>query len=242
MKTDMVRQIRSRESQGWPIVVVIVDDHPIAADGLKSYLETTSDIRVAAICHTAVDALEVVAAIQPDVVLLDVRLDGSRINGLEVAQQLRRKFTHQQLKILLVSAYCSAQYVFDAVAADVDGYILKSSKDAEIIEAVYAVMQGIGVWDRNVKKVLNGYNSIHDIEHDAHVRDALNSYHSLTPREKEVLALIAANYQNDAIAANLYIVSGTVKQHVNSILRKLALKDRRQLQVWYRLNRDKLIG
>lgn len=241
METDMERRIRSKEPDGRPIVVVIVDDHPLAADGLKSYLETTSDIHVAAICHTAVDALESVVAIQPDVVLLDVRLDGSRINGLEVAQQLRRRFDHQQLKILLVSAYCSAQYVFDAMATDVDGYILKSSKDTEIIEAVYAVMQGISVWDRNVKKVLNGYNSIHDIDHDVRVRDALNSYHSLTPREKGVFALIVANHQNDAIAASLCIVPGTVKQHVNNILRKLALKDRRQLQVWYRLNKDKLM-
>ena len=238
MKTDIVRRMRVVASQDQPIVAIIVDDHPVSADGIKGYLETTEDIHVAAVCYTAVEALESVDAIQPDIVLLDVRLDGSRVDGIVVARLLRQKYTRQQLKILIISAYDSPQYVFGAHEADVDGYIIKSSSETEIIKAVYAAMCGIGVWDRNVRKVLNGYNEVDDMDYDVHVHEILRAYHSLTRREKEVLELIAGNCSNAIIATKLFIVPGTVKAHINSILRKLALKDKKQIQVWYRLNRD----
>lgn len=238
MKADIARRLRSAALQEQPIVAIVVDDHPISADGMKSYLETTEDIRVAAICYTDAEALDRVDDIHPDIVLLDVRLDGSRMNGIDVAQQLRLKYTHQQLKILIISAYASPQYVFGALEADVDGYIIKSSKDTEIIEAVYAVMCGVGVWDRKVQTILNGYYTENELAHDPREYEILNTYHSLTQREKEVLRLIAANCSNATIAARLVIVPGTVKQHVNNILRKLALKDRKQIQIWYRVNRS----
>ncbi len=241
MKAEIARRIRSTGLEHQSIVAIIVDDHPISADGIKSYLETTDDIHVAAICHTAAGALDAIEEIQPDIVLLDIRLDGSRIDGIGVARQLRSKYTHQQMKILIVSAYVSTQYAFGAVEADVDGYIIKSSKDTEIIEAVYAVMCGVGVWDKKVQKVLKGAYSENELAYDPREQEILTAYHSLTPREKEVLKLIAANYSNTTIAARLVIVPGTVKLHVNSILRKLALKDRKQIQIWYRLNRDKLL-
>lgn len=224
-----------------PITAIIVDDHPLAADGLKSYLETDVNITVAAICHTAADALDAIDEIQPDIVLLDVILDGSRINGIELAKYLRKDYPSSHLKILIVSAYPHPQYVFGAIDAQVNGYIIKTSSAFEIIDSVYATLRGASIWDPQVQTVLKSYYiGSRDEYSSQHPQDILAAYHRLTLREKEICHFICNNSdcENKEIARELCISVGTVKTHKTNIFRKLNLKDWKELRVWYLSNQD----
>lgn len=219
-----------------PIVALIVDDHPVVADGLRHYLETSPDIQVAAICYDGETALQIAAEYHPDIVIVDLELDGSRINGIEVARQLRERY--QTLKLLVVSAYTDPQRVLSAIGSGVDGYLVKTSYRPEIIQAVYSVMNGTGVWDPQVLKIIRLYlgDKVEDF-----TRFAQEHYQSsrvtLTDREWELLELIALGHSNRDIASELYIAEGTVRTHVTNILGKLGLKDREQARVWYYINR-----
>ncbi len=219
-----------------PIVALIVDDHPISADGMRSYLETTQDIQVADICYDGEHALEAVALHHPDIVIVDLQLDGSRIDGIEVARQLRHSYP--SLKLLVVSAYADPQFVLGAVSAGVDGYLIKTSSNEEIIQAIYDVMRGVKIWDPRAHKVIRLY--IGD-NIDKFTRFAQNHFETtpenLTKREVDVLKLVAAGYSNQEISHNLVITEGTVKTHVSHILEKLNLEDRGQARVWYYINR-----
>lgn len=226
-----------------PIVAIIVDDHPLAADGLKSYLETDPNIQVAAICHNATDALDAIYEIEPDIVLLDMRLDGSRMDGVTLAQHLRQDYSSSRMKILVISAYPNPQYVFGALNAQVNGYLIKTSSSIEIIESIYAVMRGVGIWDSSVQLVLKGYyQGSRGDAGSLRAQDILEAYHSLTKREKHILILISENldYENDDLAEELYIAPGTVKTHITNILKKLSLKDKKELRVWYLVNQEQI--
>lgn len=219
-----------------PIIAVIVDDHPISADGMKSYLETDENIQVADICYDGEEALASIETYQPDIVIIDLELDGSRINGIDVAKQLRR--CHPSLKLLVVSAYSNPERVLGAVGAGVDGYLIKTSFFEEILRTVYDVMGGMSIWDPRVRKVIQLYigNNMEDFNRFAQEQnDAMPV--SLTEREKDVIRLIALGYSNQEIAHELVIAEGTVKTHVSNMLEKLSLKDRNQASVWFHLNR-----
>ena len=223
-------------SYAHPIVALIVDDHPVSADGMRSYLETADDIQVAHISYDGEDALEDIAHYQPDIVIIDLELEGSRINGIEVARHLRRCYA--TLKLLVVSAYLDPQRVLGAVGAGVDGYLIKTSSHEEIIRTVYDVMAGVKIWDPRAYEVIQLYIG-NDMEEFA--RFAQGQYETspvmLTSREIDVLKLIANGYSNQEIAHELVISQGTVKTHVSNILDKISLNDREQARVWYHINR-----
>lgn len=241
MNMEMTASFANFRPYSKPITAIIVDDHPVAADGLKSYLETDENIDVAAICHTAGAALDAIDMIHPDIVLLDVVLDGSQMDGLEVAKQLRQFYSSSQLKILIVSAYSRPQFVFGAIDAQVNGYIVKTSSDLEIIDSIYATLRGASIWDPAVQDVLKSYYRGSRNDHKHYLpQDIITTYNRLTPREKEIFDLICSNSdcENKDIAAELHISVGTVKTHIINMLRKLSLNDRKELRVWYLTHQD----
>lgn len=234
-KTSFAHPSKYR-SYNMPIVAVIVDDHPVSADGMKSYLETDDNIQVVDICYDGEEALTSIEIHQPDIAIIDLELDGSRINGIEVAKQLRRCYS--TLKLLVVSAYSDPERVLGAVGAGVDGYLIKTSSFEEILRTVYDLMEGMSIWDPRVRNVIQLYigNNLEDFSRFAQAQyDAVPV--NLTEREKEVLKLIALNYTNQEIAQDLVITEGTVKTHVSKIFEKLSVKDRNKAGVWYHLNR-----
>lgn len=212
-----------------PIRVLIVEDHPIAADGLANYLATADDLQVMDICTRGEEVEDAVLQMQPNIILLDLELDGSQISGLEVAQIVRR--CAPATKILVVSAYADEHHVFAAMRAGVNGYLLKTNGRVEMIDAIRTVVGGKQIFDDRVMTILNSFFSQVTVETETAV--------SLTDREWDVLSLIAQNKQNDEIAAALTIALGTVKTHVSNILRKLNLSNRQEAQVWYQLNKPK---
>ncbi|MBE2197670.1 MAG: response regulator transcription factor [Anaerolinea sp.] len=213
-----------------PITVLIVDDHPIAADGLISYLETADDILVRCTCTRGEEVNAAIMEHHPDVVLLDLELDGSQISGLEVAAMIQQ--LSPQTKILVISAFADQRHVLDALNIGVDGYVLKTSARLDLIEAVRRVAAGHNIFDPRVTKILQMF--LNKPESSTAADD--NGDVELTGREWDVLTLIADNLPNEEIANELTIAVGTVKTHVSNILRKLGLKNRQEAQVWFHLN------
>ncbi|MCB8968933.1 MAG: response regulator transcription factor [Ardenticatenaceae bacterium] len=212
------------------INILIVDDHPIAADGLISYLETADDIVVRNTCTRGEEVNAAITEYQPDVVLLDLELDGSQISGLEVAEMIQQ--LSPQTKILVISAFADQRHVLDALNIGVDGYVLKTSARLDLIEAVRRVAAGHNIFDPRVTKILQMFINKPEspVSHDE------NNDADLTSREWDVLTLIANNLSNEEIANELTVAVGTVKTHVSNILRKLSLKNRQEAQVWFHLN------
>lgn len=213
------------------ISVLILEDHPVVADGLRSYLETDPRIHVVAILTRGTDVLRGVTRYQPKVMLIDIRLDGSQINGIEAARLVRQR--HPEIKLLILSAHSTVAEVTEAISVGVDGYILKTSSQNEILDAIHMVHGGKNVYDPQISGVLQLYLN-QPQQPTMHFEQPLET---LTEREWEVLEHIALGENNTTIAQKLSISEATVKTHINHILGKLDLS-REQARVWYWLNRD----
>ena len=202
--------------------VVIVDDHQLFRAGVRAELEGLVDIRGDA--ATVDDAVETIAAEQPDVVLLDVHMpDGG---GVEV---IRRVTAAQDgVRFLALSVSDAAQDVIAVIRAGARGYVTKSISGPELADAVQRVHEGDAVFSpRLAGFVLDAFA---DPAPAAATEDA--DLDQLTPREREVLQLIARGYMYKEIALRLEISAKTVEAHVSAVLRKLQLSSRHELSRW----------
>jgi DNA-binding NarL/FixJ family response regulator len=195
------------------IRVLIVDDHPVVHDGVRSALSRTTDIRLVQSAETIPQAIAGLAAQKPDVALLDIRLQGA--SGLSSIGDLVR--ARPALKVIMFSAYDLDDYVFGAIRAGARGYVLKGSPATEMIDAIRRV---------------NGGDSYLSPRLGTKLVDSLQSRSRgsrlLTPRELTVLRLVAAGLSNRAIAESLAITERTVKFHVTALLNKLGADNRAQ--------------
>jgi RNA polymerase sigma factor (sigma-70 family) len=195
--------------------VLVVDDHAIVREGLRNVLSATEGFAVVGEAGTGADALALAEAQRPDVVLLDLTMPG--MSGLAVAAELRRRVP--DARILVLSMHEQDEYVLAAVRGGAHGYVLKDTGPAELRAAIRAVHAGDGYFSPAVASRLS-----------AAVRDevATEAPHQrlerLTPREREVLALVAAGNTNRAIAAHLGISPRTVESHRESLMKKLSLR------------------
>ena len=199
--------------------LLIVDDHEIIRVGLRLMLEST-DIEVAAEATTAAEALAAVEKSVPDVVLMDIRMEGG--DGLNTLGRL--KLDHADLPIVLFSAYDNPTYIARAVALGAAGYVLKSSPRERLIEALQIAISGESAWTREELRRVTGALATPRLSQDIEV--------PLTQRESEVLRQMALGLTNKEIAKMLGISYETVKEHVQHILRKVGVTDRTQAAVW----------
>ncbi|SRR6056297_15297 len=199
--------------------VLIVDDHEIVRMGLKIALEPT-DINIIGEAKSAVEALESVQKLNPDAVLLDIRMEGG--DGLNTLGRLKLDFP--DLPILLFSAYDNPTYIARAVALGAAGYVLKSSPNERLIEALQIALSGESAWTREELRRVTGALATPRMSQDIEV--------PLTQRESEVMRQMALGLTNKEIAKMLGISYETVKEHVQHILRKIGVSDRTQAAVW----------
>ena len=203
---------------GRPIRVVLVDDHEIVLQGLKAILARfTGEIRVVGEALDAATALRVVATLDPDVVLSDVRLRGS--SGLDLCRQLVERDPGR--RVVLLSAYDDEQYLFQSLRAGAAGYLLKRVNGAELVGHLQRVVEG----ETAVDPTMAGRAAVSaarlqrgEFWPGAHV--------GLTHRESEVLVLAVTGLSNRAIAGRLVLGEETIKSHLRSIYRKLEVRDR----------------
>jgi len=213
------------------ITVMIVDDHPVFRQGLRRVLESEDDLDVVAEVSDGIEALQTAKLLVPNVMLLDINLPG--MNGLQIARSLKDLLL--DINIIMLTAYHDDEQVFHAIRAGASAYFPKDVSPRRLIEAVRLVHQGsYVVEDRVLEKPEVGTWLLDQFKQaDSEVLDVDGSLLvSLSPREMEILQFIARGKSNKEIAHDLGISRQTVKHHMTSILRKLAVNDRTQAAIY----------
>lgn len=214
------------------IRVLIADDQEMARDGLAMMLSRADDIEVVATAADGREAVEAARRVSPDVCLLDVRMP--RLGGVEACAELRREFGDDGAQVVIVTTFDEDQVVDQALAAGAVGFLLKSASAALVIEAVRAAASGDGLVAPEITgRLLRRLTSAPDPA--VRPREPVDS---LTQREEDVVALVAAGHTNAEIAELLHLSIATVKTHVNAILTKLGARNRVELAAFaYRTGR-----
>jgi DNA-binding NarL/FixJ family response regulator len=196
--------------------ILIADDHPIVRSGLRRVLDAQSDLRVVAEAVDGAEAVEKALAEDVDLAILDVSMP--RMTGIQAATELSNR--KPEIRLLMLSMYDSEQYLFEALRAGASGYVLKSGADEDIVDACRAAMRGESfLYPSAVNTLVRDY-----IDRGEQERPDI-----LTPRELEVLKLIAEAQTSKQIAEQLVISVKTVERHRQNILDKLGLRDRVEL-------------
>ena len=198
------------------IRILIADDHGIVRGGLRLLLERQTDMEVVAEAVDGVAALESALAVKPDVCVLDVSMP--RMTGLQATRQIRAHLP--QTAVLILSMHDDERYLFDALKAGAAGYVLKREVDHALLDAVRAVARGEAFLTNAVERTM-----IREWMQD----DFKGPDEPLSPREQEVLKLIAEAHTNKQIAEILHVAEKTVESHRANLLRKLGMRDRVEL-------------
>jgi NarL family two-component system response regulator LiaR len=198
------------------IRVLVADDHAVVRQGLRTFLELQEDLEVVADVADGRQALVAVAEHDPDVVLMDLVLP--EVDGVEAIRRIVSERPH--IRVIALTSFLDDDKVFPAVRAGAAGYLLKDVEPAELVKAIRTVHAGEGLLHPAVAARLM---------EEVAATGGREAPDSLTPRERQVVGLIARGLSNKRIALELGISEKTVKTHVSSILGKLGLTDRTQV-------------
>jgi two-component system, NarL family, response regulator NreC len=200
------------------IRVLIVDDHAILREGVRALLQLQADIEVVGEASNGTEAIETVARLDPDVVLMDIAMPG--LGGIEAAIELKKQ--QRRARILILSQYEDREYVRRLLKAGVSGYVLKKSAGAELANAIRAVHRGGLVLDPEVARTAME-------EANPAAPGASDPYEALTDREKQVLKLVAEGKSNKEVAEVLGISVRTAMSHREHVMEKLGVHNRTEL-------------
>lgn len=204
------------------IKVLIVDDHQVVRQGLRTFLELHDDVVVVGEASDGASAVEVVRQLGPDVVLMDLVMP--RLDGIAATRRVKALGTHT--KVIALTSFTEDDKVFPAIQAGASSYLLKDVSPDDLIEAIRAVHRGEARLHPDIARKL-----MEQITHQSSpAREA--TVDDLTEREREVVRLVAQGRSNSEIAQALVISGKTVKTHVSNILSKLDLQDRTQLAIY----------
>jgi DNA-binding NarL/FixJ family response regulator len=198
--------------------ILVADDHPIVRSGLKRVIDEQPDMRVVAEASDGADAVKQALAGEVDLAILDVSMP--KTTGIQAADELHKR--KPELKLLMLSMYDSEQFLFESLKAGASGYVLKSDADQDIVEAVRRTMRGQSFLYPSAISTL-----VKDFVDRGRPDD--EQFDVLTPRELQVLKLIAEAYTSKQIAKELVISVKTVERHRQNILDKLGMSDRVEL-------------
>jgi len=191
------------------IRVILADDHIIVLEALSMLLEKEKDIKVVGVATDGRAALELVASLRPDVVVMDIAMPG--MNGIEVARRLVP--AHPKIKVVALSALTQRQYVLEMLEAGASAYVFKGDAGSELVRALHAVMKGQKYLCPEVAAAVVDNTGYHPVE----------GIHQLGPRERQVLQLLAEGGTSSEIARHLFISTSTVDAHRHNIMKKLNL-------------------
>jgi DNA-binding NarL/FixJ family response regulator len=192
--------------------ILLADDHPMVRRGLRMVLDAEPDLEVVAEAGDGAEAVRLALSAEPDLAVLDVAMPN--MTGLQAAAELHRR--RPELRTLMLSMYDSEQYFFEALKAGASGYVLKSAADRDLVEACRASMRGEPfLYPAAVTALIRDYLARGDDPSDP-----------LTPRELEIVKLVAEGRTSEEIAEALVISRKTVEHHRSHILEKLGMRDR----------------
>ena len=201
---------------GTPVRIVLADDHPMFRYGLRAVLDDAPEVQVVGEAASGRDLLDVVDATQPDVVLTDLGMPD--LDGATATRELLIR--HPTIAVLVLTMHDDDESVFAAMRAGAMGYLLKGADGPELVRAILAVAQGDAVYGAAVARRIVAFYS------GASQRYAAQAFPDLTPRERDVLDLLAAGARNHEIARRLGLSEKTVRNHVSALLLKLQVPDR----------------
>jgi len=214
------------------IRVLIADDQHLVRTGLAVLLGAEPDIEVAGVASDGDDALAMARDLRPDVACLDIRMPGR--SGIEVARELCAPDADPQVPVLVLTTFDLDDYVFGALEAGASGFLLKDAPPETIVHAVRQVAAGQGTIDQTLtRRVLAEFVNRRRLQPVTGRR----AEDLLTPREHEILLLLAQGMSNDEIARTLVVELSTVKSHLARMLPKLGVQSRLQAVVWAYQNR-----
>jgi DNA-binding NarL/FixJ family response regulator len=196
--------------------ILLVDDHEVVRLGLKALLDRHPNFEVVGEAGSAHDAVQQVEALQPDVVVMDIRLPGG--SGIEACQEIADK--HPSSKVIMLTSYAEDEMLFSAIRAGAAGYVLKQIGGEDLVRAIEAVGRGEALLDPAVTQRI-----FQEVRKAAREEEA-SAFSTLTQQEKHVLLLVSEGKTNREIAKGLFLGEGTVRNYVSSILSKLGVSNR----------------
>lgn len=200
--------------------IVLIDDDQLVCMSLKMILEANDNIHVTAIGHDGSEALSLYRQYQPDVLLMDIRMQDR--NGLEALSDVLAEFPHA--RVLFLTTFVDDKYITKALQLGAKGYIVKQDYET-IIPALNAVYSGQNVYGSEImEKIPELMKAEPSFDYSAH---------NITEKEYEIITLVAQGLSNKEISARLFLSEGTVRNYLSGILEKLQLRDRTQLAVFY---------
>jgi DNA-binding NarL/FixJ family response regulator len=199
--------------------ILIADDHPIVLRGLRMVLNAQPDLEVVAEATDGGEAVERALADDVQLAILDISMP--RMTGLQAAREITRR--KPEMRVVMLSMHDNEQYLFEAIKVGASGYVLKSAVDRDLVEACRAAMRGEPfLYPGGVRALMREYVD------RARAGEALDG-ELLTPREEEIVKLVAEAHTNEEIGEMLFISKKTVERHRANILEKLGMRDRVQL-------------
>ncbi|WP_370116704.1 response regulator [Streptacidiphilus sp. MAP12-33] len=209
------------------IRVLLVDDQPLLRTGFRMILEAEPDIAVVGEAGDGQQALDQVRALQPDVVLMDIRMP--RMDGVEATRRIAGPGRDGPAKVLVLTTFDLDEYVVEALRAGASGFLLKDVPAEELVQAIRVIAEGAAMLAPSVtRRLLDMYAGRLPSGDEA----PPPSLATLTDREVEVLKLVAKGLSNAEVASELFVSETTVKTHVGHVLTKLGLRDRVQAAVF----------
>lgn len=204
------------------IKVLIVDDHRVVRQGLRTFLELHEDMLVIGEAEDGQEAVELVRQFDPDVILMDLVMP--RLDGISATRQV--KLLNPNAKVIALTSFTEDDKVFPAIQAGASSYLLKDVSPDNLVEAIRAAFRGEARLHPDIARKL-----MEQVAHQPKFSREPQA-ESLTEREREVIQLVARGCSNQEIAKELFISEKTVKTHVSNILAKLQLEDRTQLAIY----------
>lgn len=199
------------------IRVLIVDDHKVVRQGIRSLLELERDLKVVAEAGSGTEALKLVDTLRPDVVLLDLKM--TDISGVEVCRRVTAKYP--KISILILTAISNDQEILECINAGAKGYVLKDVDVVELVRHIRIIHRGEAVLDPKVTRIV--------MQHMRRASDATEPPQILTEQELSIVQLIAEGLTNKEIGRELFLSPNTVKFHISNIMRKLDVKRRTEV-------------
>jgi DNA-binding NarL/FixJ family response regulator len=201
--------------------ILICDDQAIVTEGLSRILASDHELEVVALAYNGAEALALVPESKPDLILMDLKMPG--MNGIIATRKIKEKYP--QIFVLVLTTYDDDEWIFDAIRAGADGYLLKDTPPDELINAIKGTIEGKSFIDPSI-----GSKLLSQITKESVISPPPTTF-NLSEREFDVLNLIAQGLTNADIAQKLYLTEGTVRNYTSEVFKKLGVSDRTQAAI-----------